>query len=57
MQTQMKRFLIHRQVFSNSKESSERPIIGLSSPKKTKSPQREVFLKLLVVFCDNALLC
>jgi hypothetical protein len=36
MPTQMKRYLVHRQVFSNSKESSGRPIIGLSSPKENQ---------------------
>jgi hypothetical protein len=44
-------------VFSNSKESSGKPIIGLSSPKENETPQKEVFLKPLVVFCDSALLC
>jgi hypothetical protein len=37
-------------VFSNSKESSGNPIIGLSSPKENETPQKEVFLKPLVVF-------
>jgi hypothetical protein len=45
MPTQMKRYLVRRQVFSNSKESSGKPIIGLSSPKeKQNSSKRTVAL-------------
>jgi hypothetical protein len=44
-------------VFSNSKESSGRPIIGLSSPKEKKTPKKEVFLKPLVILCDSANRC
>jgi hypothetical protein len=45
MPTQMKRYLVHRQVFSDSKESSGRPIIGLSSPKEKQNSSKRSLSK------------